>query len=1010
VLWYGTPARNNPLTDPAGRLAAALADRYRLERELGRGGMAVVYRAYDVRHEREVAIKILRPELAASLGDDRFLREIRFAARLQHPNILPLLDSGEIAAESGPGPPVLWYAMPLVEGESLRDRLRRGGPQPLSDVLRWTAELADALAYAHAHGIVHRDLKPENVLLSAPGGEPGMPPHALLADFGVARALEAGAGTHLTETGLAIGTPAYMSPEQSLGDARLDGRTDLYSLGCVVYELLTGEPPYTGPTAQAIVTKRLTDPVPSARRLRESVSPALDLVLQRLLAKSPADRFADVAELSAALAALGTPDAGTVMTPTPSHSPRRPSRPVMIGAALAAALLGTVAVWATHRPARASAALDPASVAVLPFRVTAPDRSLDYLGEGIVDLLAVKLDGSAGVRAIPPRQLLAALHYRPGGTVTPEEADAAARRTGAGRVLDGSLVRSASGLELSATLRRTDGAGRPVHAEASGSPDSLAGLVDRLAAGLLAGQAGAMPSLGALSSAQALTAYLRGKAAYRRGQYREAVAAYSEALAEDSSFALAALDQIASAQRTGDNETSRRAAHLAWTHRERLTPKGHILLRAMVGPRYPEPSSMIAYIAAWQEAVKAAPELPEAWFELGDVQLHDGGANDLPDHVKRAEDSFRRALELDPNWVLPLDHILLAKLYLEDTTGFRALAHRWLAQDTVPGDRSPYLRWRLGVALGDSGLVARQRAGIERWSDDAVLWLAGNAQADAVGLGDVPLALREVARRAVTGPNLWHAREYRREWLLNTGRPAEALALTDSLASGEPWAEWARLTRIEDALFWDGDTTAAAADVRALAATLQGRGPAAPLPRDVRSRATCRLGFWSLDHADEAGVRRWLARLREPFPAGPAFTTDDQIMCAGLLQAWLAFRGRQQDTARRLLDRADSIYIASDVLADWPVTNLVTARLREATGDLRGAARTIGRVQVALPVSPTYWSTYVREQARIGLEVGDTAEAVRALGRYVALRADAAPALRPASDSARALLARLVGR
>ena len=316
----------------------------------------------------------------------------------------------------------------------------------------------------------------------------------------------------------------------------------------------------------------------------------------------------------------------------------------MIGLALVAVVLGAVAVWMAHRPARASAPLDPATVAVLPFRVTAPDRSLDYLGEGLVDLLAVKLDGSAGIRAVPTRQLLAALRYRPGATITPEDADAAARSTGAGRVLDGSLVRSAASLDLSASLRRTDGAGGAVHAEASGSPDSLPSLVDRLAAGLLAGQAGATLSLGELSSARALTAYLRGKAANRRGRFEEAVADYGEALAEDSTFALAALDQLASAERTGDPETSDRAARLAWTHRERLTPKGRILLRAMAGPKYPEPSSMIASIAAWQEAVKAAPEQPETWFQLGDIELHYGGTNDLPDAVERAEESFQRAL------------------------------------------------------------------------------------------------------------------------------------------------------------------------------------------------------------------------------------------------------------------------------------------------------------------------------------------------------------------------------
>src|SRR3954452_1243990 len=303
-----------PTQDPMD-LAARLADRYRLDGELGRGGMAVVYRAHDLRHDRDVALKVLRPELAASLGADRFLREVGFAARLQHPHILPLLDSGELPAVPGVSPQVLWYAMPLVEGESLRDRLRRGGAQPLADVLRWAAELADALAYAHGHGVIHRDIKPENILLSGQ--------HALLADFGVARALETSADDRITETGLALGTPTYMSPEQALADKALDGRADLYSLGCVLYELLTGEPPYTGPSAQSIIAKRLSDPVPSARRLRETVPPALDDILQRLLAKAPADRLAGGAELGAALAAL-PPTTNTVAT---AESPTRPPHP-----------------------------------------------------------------------------------------------------------------------------------------------------------------------------------------------------------------------------------------------------------------------------------------------------------------------------------------------------------------------------------------------------------------------------------------------------------------------------------------------------------------------------------------------------------------------------------------------------------------------------------------------------------------------------------------------------------
>ena len=245
----------SPFTDLPAALAAGLRDRYVLERELGRGGMATVYLARDVKHKRPLALKVLRPELAASLGPERFQREIEVAARLQHPHILTVHDSGETAGQ-------LWFTMPYVEGESLRDRLRRERQLAVEDALRITREAAAALDYAHRHGIIHRDIKPENVLLTAEG-------HTLVADFGIARAL--GGDEHLTQTGMSVGTPAYMSPEQASGDQAVDARTDVYSLGCVLYEMLAGEPPYTGPTAQAIILKRFSEPVPSVRRGRPSV-------------------------------------------------------------------------------------------------------------------------------------------------------------------------------------------------------------------------------------------------------------------------------------------------------------------------------------------------------------------------------------------------------------------------------------------------------------------------------------------------------------------------------------------------------------------------------------------------------------------------------------------------------------------------------------------------------------------------------------------------------------------
>ncbi|HEU4524830.1 MAG TPA: serine/threonine-protein kinase, partial [Gemmatimonadales bacterium] len=254
----GTP----PLTHALERLKTALADRYTLERELGRGGMATVWLAHDLKHDRPVALKVMRPELAATLGSARFLREIRLCARLQHPHVLAVLDSGTVEQEDG-GAELLWFAMPFVEGESLRSRMAREGQLPLADALRIAREVADGLDYAHRHGVIHRDIKPENILLSAG--------HALVADFGVARALAAddGRDERLTETGMTLGTPQYMSPEQGAGERSLDARSDVYSLGCVLYEMLAGEPPFTGPNQQAILAKRLTGPAPHVGTVRE---------------------------------------------------------------------------------------------------------------------------------------------------------------------------------------------------------------------------------------------------------------------------------------------------------------------------------------------------------------------------------------------------------------------------------------------------------------------------------------------------------------------------------------------------------------------------------------------------------------------------------------------------------------------------------------------------------------------------------------------------------------------
>src|SRR5437870_13223457 len=292
-------------------LRDALADRYAVERELGRGGMATVFLAEDLKHRRPVAIKVLHPELAAAVGADRFLLEIEIAARLQHPHILPLYDSGAAAG-------FLYYVMPYVEGESLRDRLQREKQLPLEEALRITGEVAGALAYAHSHGVVHRDIKPENIMLS--GGT------AVVADFGIARALSAaGEGRRLTQTGTVIGTPAYMSPEQATGSMESDSRSDQYSLACVTYEMLVGEPPFTGPSAQAVLARHSLDMVSPPSIVRANIPDAVEEAILRALAKVPADRYATTALFAEALT---TPSAatGAHRRATLERAGRRPRR------------------------------------------------------------------------------------------------------------------------------------------------------------------------------------------------------------------------------------------------------------------------------------------------------------------------------------------------------------------------------------------------------------------------------------------------------------------------------------------------------------------------------------------------------------------------------------------------------------------------------------------------------------------------------------------------------------
>jgi len=400
--------------DPGEGLRDALADRYTIERELGRGGMATVYLARDLKHDRPVALKVLHADLAAALGGDRFQREIKLAARLQHPHILTVHDSGETVigrksqvashtpATSDPGPStVLWFTMPFIEGESLRDRLSREKQLPLDAALRIARETADALDYAHRHDVIHRDIKPENILLSEG--------HALVADFGIGKALTQASDQKLTETGMAVGTPAYMSPEQAAGDKDLDPRSDVYSLAIVLYEMLAGATPFDAPTLQATIARRFTETARPLRQVRDSVPESVELAVQRALARTAADRFATAAEFARA---LGPADSGahaaTTVTPTaaaakpsPPSTRRRPLPTALVTMVIGFVVgLGILFAWRrSHGSDGEPSAGAGRRLAVLPFQ-NLGDSSDEYFADGMTDEIRGKLAKLQGLQVI----------------------------------------------------------------------------------------------------------------------------------------------------------------------------------------------------------------------------------------------------------------------------------------------------------------------------------------------------------------------------------------------------------------------------------------------------------------------------------------------------------------------------------------------------------------------------------------------------------------------------------
>jgi tRNA A-37 threonylcarbamoyl transferase component Bud32 len=639
------------LTDPLARLRAALVGRYTIERELGRGGMATVYLAHDLKHNRRVAIKALKPELAAILGPERFLREIEIAAGLSHPHIVPLLDSGDAGG-------LLYYVMPLVEGESLRQRLSRERQLPLKDALAIARDVAGALAYAHGRGVIHRDVKPENILV-----ESGQ---AVVTDFGIARAVSAASGDKLTETGVTVGTPAYMSPEQCSGRNPIDGRSDLYSLGCVLYEMLAGEPPFTGPTSQAVIARHLSERPRSLRIVRPTVSPHTQRVVEKTLAKVAADRFASADEFLDALSQ------NTRMIGLIQSGRRR----FWVASAVSVALLGVVLVMRREPFPRASSEV---GVVIVPFDDAGGEdqrRPASHL------LLGEALQWLPNVRTIDGSRLLAGNStWR---TVALSDLTRGARQLGGQYLIAGSLFRGHGGDEVSVELYATKDGERVARANQGAGDDRLdrafgavalqvAGpLIDRER--LLTGPQRAL--LDATSSIVTFGRLIEGQRRFWNGDFAAAATILRAAIVADTACGLAYYRLSVAQTWQHDYAAGLATVGAGLARRSQLAPRAVTLLRAL---RQYELRDGDSAIVAFQNAVLEKRDDIDAWLGLGEALFHFGSATGH--RPEDAEPAFEQVVALDSTFAPIYSHLVDVALYRGDASRARRYLARMRGSD-----------------------------------------------------------------------------------------------------------------------------------------------------------------------------------------------------------------------------------------------------------------------------------------------------------------------------------------
>ena len=953
--------------------ASALRDRYVIERELGRGGMATVYLAHDLRHDRPVALKVLHPELAHALGPERFIREIKLAARLDHPHILSVHDSGETAGR-------LWFTMPYVEGESLRNRLSREPQLPLADALRITRAVADALGYAQQQGIIHRDVKPENILLQ---GE-----RCVLADFGVARAVDA-AGERLTETGLALGTPAYMSPEQGTADRHLDHRSDVYSLGCVVYEMLAGEPPFTGRTAQALIARRLADPVPDLCTVRD-VPRQVERAVRQALARAPADRFADAPAFARALeAAAGAPSA-TV----------RPAvrRGLLAAVAVLLVALAGAGVWLRGRPA-AGAARDANLLAVAPFEVL--QSSLEVWREGMGDVLSRTLDGAGPIRTVSPSVVL----RRWSGRADRASAEELGRRTGAELVVYGTVLqRGRDSVTLrAALLDRGRGIGK-TDIEVSGEAGRIAELADSLGIGVLRvlSSSRAIGSVGRTSigsrSVPALKAFLQGEQFYRRGLWDSAATRYDQAIAADSTFALA-LARLAlvlgwnppTAGAYRPNEEYMRRATL---HNHGLPPRDSLLIVAdsfwLAAQEVTEPEAWVRMrfrvLTAVEEAVRRYPEDPMPWLELGEWRSHEPWPIAGPPAVSL--EAFSRAIALDPGFGPAYEHMLARLLSLGRPEEARHYAATYLALYPTSPHRSNI---RLAALLLDPSATGRAEA--KRMLDTASVFVVWDAALNQ-GLGSWPdtaetaiMVLRRLGERgrgAGGGPPwvldsvMWP--RYLGRALAFRGHLREAFTVDELLLrkpSASPWS-WFLDPLVDLGLLGIvPDSLARVTFDRALEANAAWGGFFTP--PHLRG-----LPWW-LSRGDTAALARFgVQAARVAWAPSDARAALRARLLGETSGAFLDLaRGDSVAAIRKLSAIPDTLCLVDNFAANCFHLNLTLARLLAARGDDQRAADLLERWRWSDVGTPSFVLATL-ELGRIAERLGDRRKAAECYGFVLA--------------------------